>query len=340
MCCKGLLSSSPFTPILLSHSAASVKACFGHTEGTAGAHGAMAAGLALAQHAAPPVMHSRSLNPYIASAFEGWSSTRQNALPLVAREATAWPAAVPLLAGCSSFGMSGVNAHALLSAPHTQQQHRTAALAWDHQRCWPMPAHHHMLMAAKWDRAGLVARWAMCAAARPTLSLFLAIAACHSSPPSALCPPISRRLQCSLAAAGLAFLLDHVVQGSSILPGAGMLEMCTARWVQEAARWWQAAGPCNVACLCMAAQLTTPTLLPPMLQRTHPGWRGSARAAAVPHSLLHPRTCAHGCGRIFTAGVHSPCLQRGGAAAQHQGSQCRSCPALPGHHRQYSSAGA
>lgn len=41
---------------------------------------------------------------------------------------------------------------------------------------------------------------------------------------------ILHRFQCFLAAPSLAYLLDHVVQGTSILPGAGMLEMCTARW--------------------------------------------------------------------------------------------------------------
>lgn len=134
-----------------------MKACFGHTEGTAGAHGVLAAALALAQHSAPPIMHARSLNPYVASAFEEWRGARQNELPLVAREAAAWPAASRLLAGCSSFGMSGVNAHALLSAPHTQQ-HGQAVLAWQHQRCWPVPASHHMLMAAHWEQASMTVR--------------------------------------------------------------------------------------------------------------------------------------------------------------------------------------
>ncbi len=147
------------TTVLLSQlpCAASAKACFGHTEGTAGAHGALAAALVLAQHAAPPVMHARSLNPYVASAFEEWRGARQNALPLVAREVAAWPAAPRMLAGCSSFGMSGVNAHALLSAPHTQQ-HQEAVLVWQRQRCWPMPAAHHMLMAARWAPTDAVAR--------------------------------------------------------------------------------------------------------------------------------------------------------------------------------------
>lgn len=39
------------------------------------------------------------------------------------------------------------------------------------------------------------------------------------------------RFQGYLTSAALGFLLDHVVQGNSILPGAGMLEACTARSV-------------------------------------------------------------------------------------------------------------
>ena len=38
-----------------------------------------------------------------------------------------------------------------------------------------------------------------------------------------------RRFQTSLAAADLAFLLDHIVQQTSILPGTGMLEVCNVR---------------------------------------------------------------------------------------------------------------
>lgn len=134
-----------------------MKACFGHTEGTAGAHGAWAAALALVQHSAPPIMHARSLNPYVASAFEEWRGPHQNELPLVARQVAGWPAAARVLAGCSSFGMSGVNAHALLSAPPTQQ-HQEATLAWQRHRSWPVPAYHHMLTGAQWAPANATVR--------------------------------------------------------------------------------------------------------------------------------------------------------------------------------------
>lgn len=49
--------------------AGSVKACYGHSEGSAGAHGALLALLLLDQQAAAPTMHLRNLNPYVEAAF-------------------------------------------------------------------------------------------------------------------------------------------------------------------------------------------------------------------------------------------------------------------------------
>ena len=42
-------------------------------------------------------------------------------------------------AGTSSFGMSGVNAHMLLNAPHGQSALSTTPLAWASSRSWPLP---------------------------------------------------------------------------------------------------------------------------------------------------------------------------------------------------------
>ena len=53
--------------------AGSVKACFGHTEGAAGIHGAMLAILAVQQQAAPALMHLRTLNAYVSSAIADWT---------------------------------------------------------------------------------------------------------------------------------------------------------------------------------------------------------------------------------------------------------------------------
>ena len=55
--------------------AGSVKACFGHTEGAAGIHGALLAMLAVQNSAAPPIMHSRSLNAYVKNAIADWKTS-------------------------------------------------------------------------------------------------------------------------------------------------------------------------------------------------------------------------------------------------------------------------
>lgn len=139
--------------------AASAKACFGHTEGTAGIHGALIAVLGLHQHGAPPIMHGRSLNPYVSSAFDEWRSTHQNVMPLVAKEVATWPFAPNTLSGCSSFGMSGVNAHALYSAALPQDSEEIS-LSWLHRRHWPVLVNHQFLVTALWDRPSAIARYA------------------------------------------------------------------------------------------------------------------------------------------------------------------------------------
>ena len=53
--------------------AGSTKACYNHTEGTAGLHGVLLAMHALQQAVTPPVQHARELNPYVAAALSDWS---------------------------------------------------------------------------------------------------------------------------------------------------------------------------------------------------------------------------------------------------------------------------
>ncbi len=86
----------------------SLKANLGHTEGAAGVAGLIKAALSLSRGIIPPQINFRRLNPHIAL---------ENTPFVVSREPLAWPAdGKPWIAGVSSFGWSGTNAHAVLEA--------------------------------------------------------------------------------------------------------------------------------------------------------------------------------------------------------------------------------
>jgi acyl carrier protein len=188
---------------------ASAKACFGHTEGAAGIHGALAAILGLQRQTAPPVMHARTLNPYVSSALVEWQE-KHLVNPNIPREERSWSRSVSTLAGCSSFGMSGTNAHGLFSVTdsfiHRNNQSTTtstaikvensnsdSSLLWHHSRYWPLALANHMLASNFFDRS------------------------------SGMC-----KFLVSLASPQLAFLIDHIIQNTPIIPGAGMLETAAA----------------------------------------------------------------------------------------------------------------
>ena len=90
----------------------SVKACFGHSEGAAGVHGALLAILAIQERGAPPVMHVRALSAYVAHALADW------------RAACALTALVPRVCSLSPACSQG---HAPLMAP-TMAAHKRALI--------------------------------------------------------------------------------------------------------------------------------------------------------------------------------------------------------------------
>lgn len=95
----------------------SVKTNIGHTEGAAGIAGLIKVALSLKQGTIPGNLHFENPNPYIP-----WQS-----LPLAIPTAlTAWPDRPgPAVAGVSSFGISGTNAHVVLrNAPEISQRDR------------------------------------------------------------------------------------------------------------------------------------------------------------------------------------------------------------------------
>eukprot|EP00887_Chlorella_sp_A99_P003340 scaffold26.g3340.t1 len=103
------------------------KSCYGHTEGAAGLSGLLLAMSAQRQEATAPIMHLRSVSPYVEAALADWN--RRSGAPVhAARQAAAAVLAGGELCGSSSFGMSGVNAHALVKAPGAQADGATASV--------------------------------------------------------------------------------------------------------------------------------------------------------------------------------------------------------------------
>ena len=94
----------------------SVKSCYGHTEGAAGLTGTLLALQSLLNKAGAPILHLRNMNPYVESTFADLKSFHQ-LIPAIPRASAPLLGALgEQLSGTSSFGMSGVNAHALFEA--------------------------------------------------------------------------------------------------------------------------------------------------------------------------------------------------------------------------------
>ena len=137
------------------------------------------AAASLTAKAAAPIMHLRNTNAYVVAALEDWrkSAHLAAAVPLQPSAATSARGDEAALAGTSSFGMSGVNAHVLVS-PLGDGQNPSGpgpALKLARARYWCLVAPHPLLQ-------------------------FAAVAAGELL------------MQSALGAAGLAFLLDHQVR--------------------------------------------------------------------------------------------------------------------------------
>ena len=176
----------------------SVKSCYGHTEGAAGLTGLLLAAAAANGSSAAPVMHLRSMNPYVEAALGDWrkatglaAAIPRQQQPLAQRAQSEQQG--PPLAGTSSFGMSGVNAHLLLSAGQEASlpAGSSALRLLRNQRLWPLPAVHPLLTAAMTARQE---------------ALYV----------------------CDLRQAPLAELWQQAVLGHPVLPAAAVLELLAA----------------------------------------------------------------------------------------------------------------
>jgi len=86
----------------------SVKSNMGHTEACAGLAGLFKVVLALEHRTIPASLHLTNPNPDVA-----WAETGLT----IPTAPTPWPEDAPLVAGVSSFGITGTNAHAIVAAP-------------------------------------------------------------------------------------------------------------------------------------------------------------------------------------------------------------------------------
>jgi acyl transferase domain-containing protein/SAM-dependent methyltransferase len=99
--CRG---RTPDRPLVIG----SVKTNIGHTESAAGIAGLIKVVLMMRHGRIPPHLHLRELNPYIASSRSSL---------VVAADGAEWDPPQGRLAGVSSFGLSGTNAHIILAEP-------------------------------------------------------------------------------------------------------------------------------------------------------------------------------------------------------------------------------
>lgn len=87
---RGGLQAPVRAPIAI----ASVKACFGHTEGAAGLTGALLAAQSLSRACTPAVMHLRTPNAYVEAALADWRKQHRISAQVWGSRASPWSSGV------------------------------------------------------------------------------------------------------------------------------------------------------------------------------------------------------------------------------------------------------
>ena len=124
----------------------SVKSTYGHTEGAAGLTGALLALTQISSWCQPGIKHLRGMNQYVQAAFQDWRKSHHAA---ASTQRQFGPAVDGLAAGTSSFGMSGINAHAILAPGGYVEVGNRHEVAWQRARCWPKPQSCALLLSVK-----------------------------------------------------------------------------------------------------------------------------------------------------------------------------------------------
>ena len=178
---QAVLNDSRHLPLALT----SIKSCYGHTEGAAGVTGLLFALNFTTNGVLAPIMCLRKMNPYVESAVE--FSPHLNFMP---RQRAAGPsgAGSTRVAGTSSFGMSGVNAHMIVQGASGSPVPLVSTAVWKLQSYWPAPLHTGFIKKISNKQYGVEA-----------------VMELNANAPS------------------FAYLRDHTVAGRAVLPGTGIL---------------------------------------------------------------------------------------------------------------------
>ena len=182
------------------------------------------------QQQLPPIVNLRDVNPYVASTIGDWHSRYRMPAALPRQAAPLCTVSTPgqasgfRVAGTSSFGMSGVNAHMLLAPTAGPVSAGTAdsSLHWQRQRYWPLSAPHPLLL--------------------------------HYAPGPALG---SACFNSSMSQASAAFLCDHIVGGRQLVPATCFFELI----ITAAAAAALDSGPIQVLPSLVGAVIQAPKIL-------------------------------------------------------------------------------
>jgi acyl transferase domain-containing protein len=189
---------------------ASDKSGIGHTEPAAGLAGVVHAVLASSCRMALPVLHLRTLNPYLDSTLAGVSASinipRQPRGALLSSSTRSSGSSFGdcLVTGVSSFAFQGTNAHLLLAAGSTSTAAATAAVTAAAQQRQQLMQQKYLSVLA------------------PAHSLVWSAGATLSGTSRSV------RFEVQLSHPSVAWLYDHMVGGRLVLPGAAYLEVALA----------------------------------------------------------------------------------------------------------------